>query len=474
MKKLFVILFLSTFSYSALAQSRLSSDTIARIETIFNRYLPQNPGCQLAVTRNGQVLFSKAWGMADLEHQIPLTTESIIESGSVSKQFTAAAVLLLEQQGKLALDDDIRKYIPELPDYGTPVTLRRMMHHSSGLRDWGSVAGIAGWPRTTKTYSNDDALDIIAHQKALNHKPGDEFLYSNSNYNLFAILVERVSGLSLADYTRKYIFAPAGMTHTQWRDNFKRIVPNRAIAYEKTTSGYETDMPNEYVYGNGGLLTTTEDLLKWNEYYWNGHFGRPSLLTNQLTVEVFNDGTSYPYAAGLYVTQNKGQKYVYHTGSTASYRAILIRYPEANLSIAWLSNTSEFDGTANNVIKQLESLFVSDRSDRKDDPKAESQTTVMPKNTNPAGSLQPYIGKYYSDEAQATFQISEKAGKLMLHQAPGVDLALTPTDQDTFKVSATSRGLGGATIQFQRNQKQITGLKVTVTRARNVAFQKLP
>ena len=134
------------------------------------------------------MIFSRSWGMADLEHGVTLTNESVIEAGSVSKQFTAAAILLLEQQGKLSLNDDVRKYVPELPDYGTPITLRHMMQHTSGLKDWGSIAGIAGWPRSTKTYNNDDALYIISRQKTLNHKPGDEFLYSNSNYNLFAII----------------------------------------------------------------------------------------------------------------------------------------------------------------------------------------------------------------------------------------------------------------------------------------------
>jgi CubicO group peptidase (beta-lactamase class C family) len=472
MKKSTLFLFLLAISSFSFAQSE--ADTVARIEKIFSRYLPQNPGCQLSISRNGRVIFSKAWGMADLEHLIPLTTESIIESGSVSKQFTAAAILLLEQQGKLSLDDNIRKYIPELPDYGTPITLRRMMHHSSGLRDWGSVAGIAGWPRTTKTYSNADALDIIIHQKALNHKPGDEFSYCNSNYNLFAILVERVSGLSLADFTRKYLFEPAGMTHTQWRDNFKRIVANRALAYDKTPDGYETDMPNEYVYGNGGLLTTTDDLLKWNEYYWNGHFGTPSLLPKQLTIEVFNNGTPYPYAAGLYVTKNKGQDYVYHTGSTASYRAILIRYPQSNLSIAWLSNTAQFDGAPYNVVKEVENLFISDQSPKSEASKPDSPASTARKTTNlmPVESLPSYAGEYYSEEAQTTFSIFEKDGKLTLRQAPGVDLVLTPTDMDTFKAPATSRGLAGAILTFQRDKKNVKGFTVTVSRARNVSFLK--
>ncbi|MEO5582275.1 MAG: serine hydrolase domain-containing protein, partial [Saprospiraceae bacterium] len=164
-------------------------DTLMLIEKAFERYKPTNPGAQLAISRNGHIIFSNAWGMADLEHRVSLTMKSVLEAGSVSKQFTAAAMLLLEQQGKLSMSEDVRKYIPELRDYGTVITLRHMMQHTSGIKDWGSIAGIAGWPRTTKTYSNDDALLIISRQKTLNNKPGDEYIYSNSNYNLFAIIV---------------------------------------------------------------------------------------------------------------------------------------------------------------------------------------------------------------------------------------------------------------------------------------------
>ena len=334
-------------------------DTVARIEKIFARYKPGNPGALLAIGRHGKVIFSKAWGMADMEHNVQLTTESISEAGSVSKQFTAAAILLLEQQGKLSLDDDVRKYVPELPDYGYKITLRQMMQHKSGIKDWGAVAAIAGWPRSTKTYNNDDALYIISNQKTLNYKPGDEYLYSNSNYNLFAIIVQRVSGMSLADFTRKNIFEPAGMKHTQWRDNYKRIVPNRALAYSKSgATTYQTNMPNEYVYGNGGLLTTAEDLLIWCNYYLNGKLGTPSLLEKQLATTPLNSGIMHGYAAGLFTGTTKGWKYVAHDGATASYRANLEAYPELGLSVAWLSNTSEFDIDTNNVAELVVDLFI--------------------------------------------------------------------------------------------------------------------
>jgi len=385
MRQFFLAIIFFTIYLSGAAQNW--QDTVVQIEKIFARYKPNNPGTQLAISRNGNVIFSKAWGMADLEHTIPLTTESILEAGSVSKQFTAAAILLLEQQGKLSLDDDVKKYIPEMPDYGWPITLRQMMQHKSGIKDWGAVVAIAGWPRSTKTYNNDDALYVITNQKTLNYKPGDEYLYSNSNYNLFAIIVQRVSGMSLADFTRKNIFEPAGMKHTQWRDNFKRIVPGRAIAYSKSGTAYQTNMPNEYVYGNGGLLTTAEDLLIWNNYYLNGRLGTPSLLAKQLATSPLNSGIMHRYAAGLFVGTARGWKYIAHDGATASYRANLEAYPEPALSIAWLSNTSEFDNDTLNVAEKIADLFLFNRE-------PDTQKNTVPSFAVSKEKLSTYTGWY--------------------------------------------------------------------------------
>ena len=385
MKKLFTLIAFILFTGFARAQTL--QDTLAKIDQLFSVYQPQNPGCQLAISRNGVVIYSKAWGMADLEHLVPLTTGSIIEAGSVSKQFTAAAILLLTQQGKLSLDDDIRKYLPEMPDYGTVIRIRNLLHHTSGLRDWGSVAAVAGWPRSTKTYSNDDVLYIVSHQKALNNKPGEEFIYSNSNFNLLALIVKRITGMELAEFTHKYIFEPAGMVHTQWRDNFKRIVLNRAIAYDKLDSGYEADMPNEYAYGNGGLLTTAEDLLKWNEYYWNGKLGNPSLLPQQIAVDHLNNGVVNPYGTGLFIAHRRGWDYINHSGATGGYRAYLLRYPQLNLSIAYLSNMSDMDI---GLIFKVEDLFVPDKEVHKAKP-----VIIY---TMPASKLKSFAGWYRNEK----------------------------------------------------------------------------
>lgn len=412
---------------SATCFGQSASDTTALIEQVFQRYQTQHPGCQFSVNRNGKLIFSKAWGTADLEHGVPLTLNSVIEAGSVSKQFTAAAVLLLEQQGKLSLNDDVRKYLPELPDYGRVIKIKHLIHHTSGIKDWGSIAGLTGWGRGSKTYTNQDALEIAARQQTLNNLPGAEFIYSNSNYNLLAIIVQRVSGLSLSDFTHKYIFIPAGMDDTQWRDDYRRVVKNRSIAYEKTDGAYRADMPNEYAYGNGGLLTTSQDLLKWNAFYWSGRFGIPSLLDKQIALDTLNNGLSVYYGAGLFIQTHNGLKVIRHTGATGSYRCYLGYYPELKLSMAWISNTSEFDEAKNEVVLEVEKILL---------PKKQaSPATSVEKQDSivlPLAKLQSYQGWYRNTMSDRAMQILWKEGKLLFDgRTP-----LKPINDGVFKLGS--------------------------------------
>ncbi|MFT3824058.1 MAG: serine hydrolase domain-containing protein [Chitinophagaceae bacterium] len=393
MKQFFLSLLLFT-AVSASAQTW--QDTVALLDKILNRYTSENPGAQVAVSRNGQLIYSAARGVANLEDGAVLTKESRIEAGSVSKQFTAASILLLEQQGKLSLNDDIRKYLPEVPDYGHTITIRHLMSHTSGLKDWGSIADIAGWPRGTKAYNNDDALHIVTLQKTLNNIPGAEYIYSNSNYNLMAIIVRRVSGMSLAGFSRQYIFIPAGMTHTEWRDDYTRVVPQRAIAYSKNGPRYVTNMPNEDVYGNGGLLTTAEDLLAWNNYYLNGKFGSPSLLSRQTTTVPLNNGKRHFYAAGLFIDSLNGWPAITHSGATAGYRANLDYFPQLGLSIAWLSNTSQQD--MGNTPGLVRNLLVKNKA--KAPPMAIANKNIDSK------TFLPYMGVYKDNVTGAALSLA--------------------------------------------------------------------
>jgi len=318
------------------------------IDSVFSEWSrPDGPGCAVGIARNGRTILTRAYGSADLEHATPNRPDTVFEAGSVSKQFTAAAILLLVRDGRIALGDDVRKYVPELPDYGETITIDQLLSHTNGLREWSSLVEAAGWPRTTRFHSNADALAVVLRQRALNHAPGAEHSYTNSGYVLLTAIVERVSGLSLPEFTRTRLFEPLGMRRTRWRDDFRRVEPGRAIAYRRPErgGGWEQAMPFEDVYGPGAVLTTVGDLLVWNEALASGRLGAD--LTRQIEERArLDDGRQIEYARGVSVTRFRGTEEVAHSGATAGYRAWLGRWPAHRLSVAVLCNAGAADATA--------------------------------------------------------------------------------------------------------------------------------
>ena len=307
-------------------------------EKFTKAYVGPAPGCAAAVSLNGETVFEKAFGLADMEHNVPNTTQTIFESGSVAKQFTAASLVLLQQDGKLSLDDPVRKYIPELPDYGSPLTIRHLLNHTAGLRDWGTVMSLTGAGRGDRVITQDLALDVITHQKALDFTPGSEYSYSNSGYNLAAIIVERVSKQKFPAFVEERLFKPLAMKSSSWRDDYQRIVPGRAQAYARQGNGpWRLNMPFMNVYGNGGMLTTVGDWMKWNAMLDSQTLGAP--LVNALeTRGVLNDGRKIAYALGLVIDKYKGLKDVAHGGATAGYQTFLARYPDNKVSVGVMCN----------------------------------------------------------------------------------------------------------------------------------------
>ena len=314
----------------------------AAIDKIFERWdRTSSAGCAVGVSAGGQVVHTKGYGMANLEYGIRIWPSTVFESGSVAKQFTAAAITLLAQDGTLSIDDPVRKYVPELPDFGTPILIRHFLNHTSGLRSQWPMLSLAGRPPGAAVHTVPEILELVSHYKDLNFKPGDEYLYNNTGFTLLGVIVERVSGKSLNQFSQERLFGPLGMTRTQWREDFTAIVQNRATAYRLVPGGgFRTYMPFTNVIGNGGLLTTVGDLLTWN-----GNLDRPRVggqdLANRLqTRGRLNDGFENEYAQGLTVTQYRGTREVSHGGSTAGYQTFLARFPDHGLSVAVLCNTT--------------------------------------------------------------------------------------------------------------------------------------
>ncbi|MES1217735.1 MAG: serine hydrolase domain-containing protein [Bacteroidota bacterium] len=344
------------------AQQKTLDDSLRQIDKLFENVNTTTPGNVISITRHGQPIYQKAFGMADLEHNVVNTTETIFEAGSVSKQFTAASILLLVKAGKIALKDDIRKFFPDFPDYGNVITVEHLLHHTSGLRDWGSVAGIGGWPRGTRKYTTAHVKEIIWRQKQINFIPGSEYSYSNSNFNMLMLLVEKVSGETFQQFTQEHIFTPMGMTHTRWRDNYNTVVPGRAIAYGKEGNAYEQNMPFENTFGHGALLTTVGDLEKWNQRWKNNKLGADINLL-QKTKGVLNNGVTISYACGVVVNTVNGFEEISHTGATAGYRALLAYYPEKEISVAFLSNDA--NASVGRVSSTIEELFLGKETNNK-------------------------------------------------------------------------------------------------------------
>src|SRR5919205_2030256 len=342
-KNFFIALTVAAFlSIATSAQVPDKAKVVAGAERAFEKftkaYVGPAPGCAAAVSLNGETVFEKAFGLADMEHNVPNTAQTIFESRSVAKQFTAASLELLQQEGKLSLDDPVRKYIPELPDYGAPLTIRHLLNHTSGLRDWGTVMSLTGAGRGDRVINQDLAFDVITHQRALDFTPGSEYSYSNSGYNLAAIIVEHVSKQKFPAFIEERLFKPIGMKNSSWRDDYQRMVQGRAEAYSRGGHGpWRLDMPFMNVYGNGGMLTTVGDWMKWNAMLDSQSLGAP-LVAALETRGVLNDGRKIAYALGLTIDTYKGMKDVAHSGATAGYQTFLARYPDNKISVGVMCN----------------------------------------------------------------------------------------------------------------------------------------
>jgi CubicO group peptidase (beta-lactamase class C family) len=317
-----------------------AQDKTSEIDKIFNWTKPDAPGCVVAVSQHGKLVVNRAYGSADLERDVPISPNSIFDIGSVRKQFVAAAVLLLVEDGRLSLSDDIRKHFPELPDYGQKITVDHMLTHTSGLRDWTGLRPLMGG-------NVDDVVRLILRQRGLNFAPGEEWSYSNSGYVLLTDLVARTSGMSFPDFTRKRLFEPLGMKSTTSPADLRDVIKNRALGYEKEGNGWRVGMyvGNERGSTGGAVLSTAADLVVWNDALTSGRLG--AFVTGKLQEQAkLNNGRKLSYARGLIVDTYRGGTRVSHSGSAAGYSAWLGRLPAQGFSMAVLCNSDVASASA--------------------------------------------------------------------------------------------------------------------------------
>jgi len=401
------------------ASAREQGSLDSRVDEIFKEFTaPGSPGCTAGAYRGGQIVHRGAYGMANLDHDVKLTPGSVFHVASVSKQFTATAILLLAADGKLSLDDDVRKFVPELPDFDRRITIRHLAHHTSGIRDQWDLLGLAGWRYSRDLITDDDVLQMLSRQKDLNFTPGARHLYSNSGYTLLAIIVSRASGQSFRQFTTDRIFKPLGMVHTHFRDNFNEVVKGQAYGYARDGSGFRLSVTNFDTAGATSLLTTAEDLAKWNANFDTPVVGGQALLAAMLTRGVLNDGRPIDYALGISHGTYRGVPTVSHGGADAGYRAVFLRFPAQRFGVAVLCNLASTNPTL--LAQRVADVYLADVLQAAPAPQPGSDNT--PEVSVTADELKTLAGLYWNGAEVQSLRFVVQDGRL--HAAFGMPIPL--------------------------------------------------
>jgi CubicO group peptidase (beta-lactamase class C family) len=375
-----------------------------------------SPGCSISVMRNGAVVYAHGYGMADLDHGIANGPGTVYHVASMSKQFTAAAIQLLASEGKLSLDDPVRKYIPELHDFGTPITLRELLNHTSGMRDQWDLLGLAGWRYSLDLITDDDVMSVLTRQRSLNFPPNTRFSYSNSGFTLLAQVVKRVSGVSLREFTSARIFKPLGMSHSHFRDDHAEIVPNIAYGYESAGDTFRLSVTNFDTVGATSLLTTVEDLALWDENFYHPRVLNPQLLKQMTTPGRLADGKPLQYGLGLFVDTYRGLPVVSHAGADAGYRSELVRFPEQHFSVACLCNLAQTDPST--LAHQIADLYLAGQLQ----PDSASESPRSGSFVPDSATLSRWVGTYLDRTTLRKAQIT--LDDQVLHVHPGGPLVV--------------------------------------------------
>jgi CubicO group peptidase (beta-lactamase class C family) len=364
-----------------------------RVDQLFAPWdVPGSPGAALAIVRDGEIVYEKGYGLAQLEYDIPITPTTVFHVASVSKQFTAFAIAMLAEAGKLSLDDDIRVHLPEIADFGDTITIRHLVHHTSGLRDQWVLLAMAGW-RLDDVITRDQIMRLVQRQRELNFKPGDEILYCNTGYTLLAEIVERVTGVSFAEWTAENIFQPLEMNDTHFHDDHQLVVPNRAYSYARREDRYRKSVLSYANVGATSLFTTVEDLAKWETNLDDGRVGGPAVIQAVHTRGVLNNGDTLSYAFGLGIGEHRGLRTVGHSGGDAGFRSYVVRYPEEDFAVVILSNLGDFSPSS--MARRVGDIYLADRLEEEaPEPAAE------PESDRPAVEVDPAIYDDYAGDYQ--------------------------------------------------------------------------
>ncbi len=430
---------------------------------------PDSPGATLAVTREGKIIYKQGYGTANLEYDIPITPATIFDIASVSKQFAAFAITTLAHEGKLSLDDDIRVHLPDVPDFGHTITIRHLLHHTSGLRDWVQSLVIAG-VTMEDVISFKHILKMVRQQKALNFEPGAAYSYSNTGYNLLAEIVERVTGDSFREWTDTNIFKPLAMTNTHFHDDHQMILKNRAYSYQSVENGeFKHAINNTTALGSSSLYSTVEDLAKWMLNFDDTCIGEQTIIDQMHQRGVLNNGEQISYALGLSIGEYRGLETVGHSGSWRGFRSHLIRFPDQQFGVVILCNLDTFNPL--NLAEKVADLYlvhVLAPVEKASEPEKVALAEDIKSEPLTPEQLTEFEGDYYTEELDTTYSIRVHGNQLIAQHIRHDDILLTYAD---------GHFLGNTwffpDIRFTRDDiGQITGFRLTGDRVRNLHFEK--
>ena len=398
-----LIILITLFScFATTAQEKIAQEH--RIDAIFSKWNTEDaPGGSVGIIKNRNLIFAKGYGMANLNHSAPNTSATAFRIASTSKQFTAACIVLLTQEGKLSLGDKLSTFFPNFPDYANEISIQHLLNHTSGIRDYLILSRLSGLSRLDY-YTNEMIEKWLTDQQALNNKPGDAYVYSNSGYWLLGQIVEKVSGKTLAKYAEEKIFKPLGMTHTNFHDNHEQIVKNKATAYRPNgNGGYLEYMTTLDVVGPGGVYTTIEDLLKWDHSFYTSTVFNQDFWTQMTTVGRLNNGDKLVYASGLGIKKYKGLKMIHHSGSYVGYKSEMIRFPEAQFTVIVLANRMDVDPAK--MAKKVADLFLENnyKAVNKKQPTA-TNTSAKPISLT-TKELDAFEGYYWSSNNKSAVRL---------------------------------------------------------------------
>lgn len=447
----------------------LAVGEVRRIDSIFSHLdNTRSPGCGVGVMAGGDMIFARGYGMANLDHGIAITPATVFRTGSVSKQFTAGVVVMLAQEGHFSLDDEIQVHFPEIPTYEAPITIRHLLHHTSGIRDYLELMGMRG-VGDEATYWEDDVVELLARQEALNFLPGSEFLYSNSGYLLLSRLVERTTGNTLREEAHRLIFEPLGMSESHYHDNHHEIVPNRATGYGLHPRwGFVVDQTTLDIIGDGGVFTSIQEMAHWMENFWTLEVGGVEWLRIMESRGVLTGGETLSYAMGLGHGVQRGLPYIGHGGAFVGYRAATLRYPQQHTAVMVLCNFNRVDPMSM-ALGVGEAVLDAEMDPAPEDapadvPEMEEEEEDWPEEITLEEGRR-LAGAYYSREVDSTLRIFQSEEGWMLDVNGGWEILLAPGPDGTLRANYLA-------ITPEREGDTITGIRVGSRRAGGVRFER--